>query len=168
MSRAITGKNFFARAPDEALANILNGLGNFSGSELIGERLLVPYTTKDRKDQHSCFSNTTYWDLIHNELGIQNIYLGRYERPDREIIQGPGLSDLLEKIDPQLAASLKQQIQTALDALKAIPQPFDQAIMGLDTDPGRVAVKKALNALQAQTLSIAKTATALDIRLNLK
>jgi putative iron-regulated protein len=82
---------FLARSPDEALANILNGLGNFSGTELSGERLLVPYTTKVRRDQHSCFSDMTCLDLTRNEIGIQNIYLGRYIRENGAVIQGPGL-----------------------------------------------------------------------------
>ncbi len=159
---------FLARPPDEALANILNGLGNFSGTELSGERLLVPYTTKDRKSQHSCFSDVTCLDLVRNEIGIQDIYLGRYQRENGAIIHGPGLNDLLQQTDPQLAATLKGQIQAALDAFKAIPPPFEEAISGLDSDPGRVAVKKTLDALQAQTMSIARTATVLGIRLNLK
>jgi putative iron-regulated protein len=159
--------NFLARPADEALANILNGLGNFSGTELSGERLLVPYVTKDRRNQHSCFSDTTCQDLILNERGIQDIYQGQYRLEDVMSL-GPGLRELLEKVDPQLAATLNDQINKSIDALEAIPPPFEQAISGSDTDPGRVAVKKALDALQAQTMSIAKTATALGLRLNLK
>jgi putative iron-regulated protein len=159
---------FLARPPDEALANILNGLGNFSSSELSGERLLVPYTTKDRRDQHSCFSDMTCLDLTRNEIGIQNIYLGHYRQEDGTVIQGPGLYDLLKKSDPTLADTLKSQIQQCVDDFKAIPPPFEQAISGLDTDPGRVAVQQTLNALQAQTTSLANAATTLGLRLNLQ
>jgi putative iron-regulated protein len=154
--------------PDAALANILNGLGNLSGTELSGERLLVPYTTKDQENEHSCFSDTTHLDLVRDEIGIQNIYLGRYARDDGSTIQGPGLKALLEKVDPKLAATLETQMAESVAALKAIPPPFDQAILGRDTDPGRVAIKKALDALQAQTASIAKAATVLGIHLNTK
>ncbi|HTV40160.1 MAG TPA: imelysin family protein [Candidatus Sulfotelmatobacter sp.] len=159
---------FLARPPDEALGNILNGLGNFSGTELSGERLLTPYTTKDRRDQHSCFSDMTCLDLTRNEIGIQNVYLGQYKSENGTLISGPGLYDLLRKTDPALAETMKKQIQQAVDAFKAIPPPFEKAISGLDTDPGRVAVRKTLDALQAQTASIANAATTLGIRLNLQ
>jgi putative iron-regulated protein len=159
---------FLARTSDEALGNILNGLGNFSGTELSGERLLTPYTTKDRRDQHSCFSDMTCPDLTRNEVGIQNVYLGRYKCENGTLIFGPCLYDLLKKTDPALAETMKEQIQQGVDAFKAIPPPFEQAISGLDTDPGRVAVRKTLDALQAQTASIANAATTLGIRLNLQ
>jgi putative iron-regulated protein len=159
---------FLARPPGQALGNILNGMGNFSNAELSGERLLTPYTTKDRRDQHSCFSDMTCRDLTRNEIGIQNVYLGRYRQEDGKLIQGPGLYELLEKTDPSLAAALKKQIQECVDDFRAIPPPFEQAISGLDTDPGRMAVKRTLDGLEAQTASLASVATALGIRLNLQ
>jgi putative iron-regulated protein len=154
--------------PDEALTRIFNGLGNLSGSELSGERLLVPYTTKSQENEHSCFSDTTHLDLVRNEIGIQNICLGRYTRINGTVLEGPGILALLETTDPALARDLRQQLDASVSALKAIPPPFDQAILGDDAAPGRVAIKKSLDALQAQTASIAKAAAVLNIPLNLK
>jgi putative iron-regulated protein len=152
---------------DFALANILKGVGSLSGAELSGERLLVPYTTKQQEDEHSCFSDTTHLDLINNQVGIQNICLGSFTRADGTRINGDGLLALIEKVNAPLAATLKRQLEESLAALKAIPLPFDRAILGRDTDAGRVAIKKAIDCLNAQTTSIAKAAKALDIRLNL-
>jgi putative iron-regulated protein len=157
-----------AMPADEALTLLLNGLGNLSSAELSGERLLVPYTTKSQENEHSCFSDTTHLDLIHNELGVQDIWLGRYERENGTVIEGPGLNTLVSAVDPSLAATLRAQIAAALAALKAIPAPFDQAILGDDTMPGRVAIKKSLDALEAQNSSISRAATLLNICLNLK
>jgi putative iron-regulated protein len=159
---------FLSMPPDAALTKIFNGLGNLSGSELSGERLLVPYTTKSQENEHSCFSDTTHLDLGRNELGIQNICLGNYRRTSGEILKGAGLIALLQKTDPKLAAALERQLAAGLAALKAIPPPFDQAILGDDSAPGRVAIKKSLDALQMQTASIAKAAAALHVQLNLK
>src|SRR5688572_27486763 len=146
---------------------MLKGVGSLSGPELRGERLTVAYTTKEQENEHSCFSDTTHQDFIGNQLGIQNIYLGRYQRPDGTIVRGPGLYDLLRRVDSALAERLTTQIDASLQHLKGIPQPFDRAMQGRDTDPGRVAMKKAIDALGAQTDSIVKAATALRLQLNL-
>ena len=160
--------HFLSLSPDVALTKIVNGLGNMSGSELRNERILVPYTTKNQADEHDCFSDTTHLDLFRNELGIQDICLGRYKRTNGEVVEGAGFIALLGKMDPKLAARLQRQLEESVAALKAIPPPFDQAILGNDSAPGRVAIKKSLDALQTQTDSIAKAAVVLAIRLNLK
>ncbi len=156
-----------ALPPDEALALIMKGLGSLSGPELRGERLTVAYATKEQENEHSCFSDTTHQDFVGNQLGIQNIYLGRYRRTDGSIVEGPGLRDLLQDSDSALAKRLTAEIQGSLDALKSIPEPFDRAMQGRDTDPGRVAIKKAIDALGAQTDTIVKAATMLQLQLNL-
>src|SRR5262245_18843097 len=55
---------FLALPPNDALADILKGVGILSGSELAGERLTVPYETKEQEDEHSCFSDNTQRDLL--------------------------------------------------------------------------------------------------------
>ncbi|MBC8097519.1 MAG: iron-regulated protein [Akkermansiaceae bacterium] len=152
---------------DEALAAILKGVGSLSGAELGGERLLTPYTTKEQEEEHSCFSDTTHLDFICNQTGVQNVFFGRFTRVDGSMIEGPGLLKLVETVSQDLAATLNRQITEALSAFRAIPVPFDQAIAGRDTAAGRRAIKGAIDAMRAQTLSIAKAATALGIRLNL-
>jgi putative iron-regulated protein len=42
---------FLAMPPDEALTCILKGAGILSGAELAGERLTVPYETKEQEDE---------------------------------------------------------------------------------------------------------------------
>src|SRR5262249_54827391 len=141
---------FTAMPPDEALADIVKGIGILSGSELAGERLTVPYETKDQEDEHSCFSDNTHRDLIYDVLGIQNVFLGHYVRANGTRIEGRGLRDLLVQIDPSLAERLTRDIEASVAAAKAIPPPFDRAIQGTDSQPGRVAVKKLIVALRAQ------------------
>lgn len=153
---------------DTALTKIFTGVGNLANSELMNERLLVPFTTKSQENEQCCFSDTTHLDLIRNEMGVQDILLGRYTRADGSMIEGPGLLALIGKADPKLAAKLREQQAAALTALQAIPQPFDQAILGADSMSGRVAIKKALVALEAQNASIAKAAAVLHLQLNLK
>ena len=78
--------------PDEALACILKGAGILSGAELAGERLTVPYETKEQEDEHSCFSDNTHRDIVYDVLGIQNVFLGRYVRVNGERVEGKGVA----------------------------------------------------------------------------
>ncbi len=159
---------FLAGPPAVALEKIFAGVGNLSSSELAGERMLVPYTTQSQENEQCCFSDTTHLDLLRNELGVQDIWLGRYTRTDGSVVAGPGLLALLEATDATLAATLKSQLEQSVAAIQAIPTPFDQAILGANSAPGRLAIKKALTALAAQNNSILAAAAALHIRLNLK
>src|SRR5262249_17692877 len=79
-------QRFLAMPVDDALADVLKGIGILSGSELAGERLTVPYETKDQEDEHSCFSDNTTADLLYDVIGIQNVFLGRYTRLNGEEI----------------------------------------------------------------------------------
>lgn len=153
---------FLRLDPDAALGKILKGMGALSGAELAGERLTVPYETKEQEDEHSCFSDNTHNDMIYDALGIQNIYLGRYRA-----IQGPGMHDLLAQIDPKFGKELKEQIDRSLKCARSIPVPFDQAILGASGAPGRATIKKAIHAFQTQSEMIAKAAKLLSLQLNL-
>jgi putative iron-regulated protein len=157
------GKKFAAQEPQEAVLQVLTGLGSLSGAELSGERMTVAYDNKDQEDEHSCFSDNTKADLYANALGIQNVYLGRYGTVD-----GKGLDELVAAVDPKLNEEMKQRLQASLDAIQAIPGPFDQAILGTDNAEGRRKVKTAIDALKAQTETLVDVATALGITLNLE
>jgi putative iron-regulated protein len=158
---------FLALPPDAALGKILKGLGSLSGPELSGERLTVAYQTKEQEDEHSCFSDTTDLDIRFDALGIENVYLGRYQRVDGSLLTGPGIRKLVEKKEASLARLLDAQIGESIRAAAAIPAPFDQAILGKDAAPGRVAINRAARAFQAQADTIAKVAAALGIAMNL-
>ena len=114
---------FEAGDADQGVRRILAGMLILSGFELTGERLAVPYETKDQEDEHSCFSDTTHLDLVANELGIEAMFSGCWQ--DR---CGPGIADLARAVDPALAEELEGRIAAALAALRAIPPPFDQAV----------------------------------------
>ena len=159
---------WLALNPDEALGRMFKGIGALSGPELAGERLTVPYETKEQEDEHSCFSDNTHHDVIYDVLGVQNVYLGRYIRTDGTRIQGPAPHDLLSQTDPVFADRLAAQIEASLSAARGIPAPFDQAILGINTSPGRVAIKKTFTSLQAQADLIARAASRLSIHLTLQ
>jgi putative iron-regulated protein len=157
---------FLAMPPDQALACILKGAGILTGSELAGERLTVAYETKEHEDEHSCFSDTTSRDVLHDAMGIENVFRGRYRRLSGDEITGPSVLDLLRRVDAALATTLDRQIAASVSAAGAVPTPFDRAIAGADSAPGRIAVKAVINALRAQADSIAHAGVVLGLALN--
>jgi putative iron-regulated protein len=154
--------DFLAMPPREALGKMLLGMGSLSGAELSGERMTAAFDDRAQENEHSCFSDNTLKDLENNATSIQNVLLGTYGDLD-----GPGIVDLVEAKDPALAAKLREQIQEAIDSIKAVPAPFDQAILGDDDGEGRVHVLAAIRSLQAFTLTLVDAAKALDIDLKL-
>lgn len=147
--------------PNEALRRILTGIGTLSGGELTGERLATAFETKDQEDEHSCFSDLTYLDHRNDALGIENAFLGRYGATD-----GPGIDDLVAAVNPTLAADTRAAIAATRQAIQQIPIPFDQAILGPDSSPGRMAIAAAIDALNHQTDLIAQCAAALGISIS--
>jgi len=149
---------FVSQDPKVALGQIMTGIGTLSGFELSNERMAVALETQDQEDEHSCFADNTHVDHRNNALGIQNAWLGRYGT-----IDGPGLDDLLEALNPTLAGQMEAAIQASLDRIHAIPVPFDQAVQGADTEPGRQAIIAAVEALRAQTSVLEDAAVALGV-----
>jgi putative iron-regulated protein len=132
-------------------------MGALSGPELSGERLTVAYETRDQENEHSCFSDTTSVDLAGNAAGVQNVCLGRYEGMSGRKVSGPGLCDVLSELEPPLGSRLRAEIERGVAAARSIPSPFDRALAGPDSAPGRAAIAAAIAALstQAETLKLA-------------
>jgi putative iron-regulated protein len=147
--------------PTDALGLMLLGIGWMSNTELPRERMKVAYDSQDQEDEHSCFSDQTVpLDEYNDELGIDNVYYGRFGAND-----GPGIDELVRTADPDLADQMEANIAAAKAAVQAIPAPFDQAILGADTDPGRVAVKAGFDAVYAQGATIQQIADTFGIQI---
>jgi putative iron-regulated protein len=154
-------QTFLSLPPQEALGLALKGMGTLSGPELSGERLTVAYETKDHENEHSCFSDNTRVDLEQDAIGIQNLCVGKYRRTSGGDLERPGLCSLVASVDPSLGSVLTAAVAKSVAATAAIPAPFDRAILGADASPGRVAIKRAITALDAQTNALTKAAAAL-------
>ncbi len=153
-------KSFLALPPREALGKVLLGMGSLAGGELSHERMEVAYVNKDQEDEHSCFSDNTLADLRANATSIQNVLLGSYGK-----VNGPGVIDLVQAKDPQLAQDLRTHIQDALDHINAVEVPFDVAIMGAEDSADYEHIGAAIDALSAFTDSLVAAAKAINIDL---
>lgn len=154
--------SFLALPPDEAITNIMRGIGALAGAELAEERMNVAFDTKLQEDEHSCFSDNTHNDVLYNFLAVKNVYLGDYGN-----VSGPGIDSLVEARDPMLAQEIADKIAETESLIAAIPQPFDQAILGADADPGRVALAAAIESLRDLGELFVMAASTMEIGLNI-
>lgn len=153
----------FERGGNESLRKIFVGIGTLSRGELAGERLEVALASQDQEDEHSCFSDNTHRDVVTNAQGIQNVWLGRYERADGSVLSGPGLRDLVAARDAALAERTTKQIAASVAASEAIQAPFDREIIGGNDAPGRARVQKTVDSLTQQSKDIVEAANAIGI-----
>jgi putative iron-regulated protein len=140
---------FVAAGPEESLRRILTGMIILSGFETGGERLQTALDTADQEDEHSCFSDNTHRDMIQDVVGIQNVWLGSYERLDGSKVEGVGIRDVVDAEDSELAAKLDAQIATSLSLANALQPPFDIEISS-GNDAGRERVRALVISLQVQ------------------
>ncbi|MCX6183133.1 MAG: hypothetical protein NT150_14555, partial [Bacteroidetes bacterium] len=92
---------FLALSANDAIKNMMTGIGALSKSELAGQRIFTAYDNQDQEDEHSCFSDNTHRDIRLNAEGIRNIYTGNYTRADGiSVVSGESLHDLLKVINP--------------------------------------------------------------------
>ena len=128
-------ESFLAADPDASLTNILTGMGVLSKSELPGERIFTAYDNQDQEDEHSCFSDNTHRDIVNNFQGIENVYMGRYERIDGSVVEGTGLNAVVAEVDSNLNETMTALLEQAASETQAIPAPFDQAIISDESRP---------------------------------
>ncbi len=128
-----------------ALTNIFTGIIKLSGAELSQERMFVALDTKSQEEEQSCFSDTTHFDILHNFLGIKNI-------------MNDGLLALIKAKDKSVAAEIEENLEIAENAIRAIPTPFDQAILN---EPSRRLVMDAISGLETLAESLRQGAVTL-------
>ena len=138
---------FLGLSQVDALSRLMTGLATLAVGELAGERLDVPLGTKLPEDEHSCFSDTTDQDHLNDIIGIRNIWTGTYDAADNQYdINTPlaGLGVLAATADAAAAAEITTIINDVVTLLSSpAVSPFEVAIQGLDTDPGRAALLEA-------------------------
>ena len=154
----------FERGGMESVRRMFVGLGSLSRGELAGERLEVPLASQDQEDEHSCFSDNTHRDAVANARGIQNVWLGQYQRADGSMLSGPSLQALVAVKDSALAEQTSRQIATSVAAAQKIQAPFDREIVGAKDAPGRMRVQSTIDSLVAQSKDLVLAANAVGIK----
>jgi putative iron-regulated protein len=153
----------FETEGNEALRKMFVAMGSLSRGELAGERLEVALNSQDQEDEHSCFSDNTHRDAVLNAAGIENVWLGRYQRADGTLLLGPSPRDLVAAKDAALASRTSTQIANSVAKAKAIQAPFDREIVGAKDAPGRQRVQATVNSLVQQSKDLVAAANAVGI-----
>ncbi len=154
--------------PDAGIAAMLTGMGSLSYGEQAGERMRLGLMLHDPEEEHDCFSDNTYNSHFYDGLGVHNVYLGRYVRTDGSVVEGPSVSELVAEVDPALDAELRGALDhtvLALGAIKTVGEAgthYDQLI-GTGNEAGEALVMTAIDALVAQTRSIERAVSALQL-----
>lgn len=135
----------------ESLKNILTGVANLSGFELSQERMYTALDNMDQEDEHSCFSDNTHNDFIYDVKGMANVLR------DSDVI------GLVREADEGAADELEEALTRAENAMRAIPVPFDQAI--IENSPGRPLVLKGVESLEALSEATKQAAVVLGLEI---
>jgi putative iron-regulated protein len=158
-----------ADSVENGLRKMLFGMGSLSLGELAGERMKVALAAHSPEDEHDCFSDNTHFSHFYNAKGIENVYLGDYQRVNGDTLSGPSLSDLVAASEPQLDEALKADLNASEAALQTLVDSaasgvhFDQLIAPGNAE-GAATVNGAIDALVEQTTRIEKAALVLDIQ----
>ncbi|KQS81196.1 peptidase [Rhizobium sp. Leaf384] len=154
--------------PKAGLTAILTGMGSLSYGELAGERMKLGLLLHDPEEEHDCFSDNTYNSHLHDAIGIEQAYLGTYTRTDGTKMSGPSLSELVAAKDPAVDAEMKEKLATTVAAMQAMAkrgqtvEAYDQMIAEGNTE-GNAVVQKAIDGLIAQSKTVERVLTALDL-----
>ncbi|MBL8020445.1 MAG: hypothetical protein JNM27_12320 [Leptospirales bacterium] len=144
------GKNYAARfvsqEPRIAFGQILTSLATLSGFELASERIGDALTSGDRKDQQSCFSNSTNRDYVANIRGLLRVYSGKFEGT-----AGPGIQDMIAFAAPDLSEKILAELNAAEKAAAQIG-PLDAIL----ASPAGSKERESMLVLQKSLLSLSK------------
>src|SRR5690606_9750059 len=154
--------------PQQGLIAMLTGLGSLSYGELAGERMKLGLMLHDPEEEHDCFSDNTHNSHYYNQVGMMNVYQGRYKRVDGSVVEGASLSQLVAEKDAALDKEVLARMQDTHDAMLAMKQraetveTYDQMIAQGNAE-GNAVVQAAIDALIAQTRSFERVIAAPEL-----
>jgi putative iron-regulated protein len=100
---------------NEALKQILSGMGVFIKSEIANERIAVAVLTPSEEDEPSCFSDNTHRDIASTYQGFKNVLTGRYKD-----IQGKSFLDKVDAKTKKKITKLMASIEKKIDSINTI------------------------------------------------
>jgi putative iron-regulated protein len=156
------------------LSTILTGIGSLSYGEMAGERMKLGLILHDPEEEQDCFSDNTHNSHYYDELGIAEIWRGRYTRVNGAVVQGPSFRDYAMAKNPDVAKRMDDRIADALAKVKAIKDMGDSGKMAYDqmigkgNAAGNKLVQDAIDALIAQTRADEAVVAAMGLKISLE
>jgi putative iron-regulated protein len=157
-------QEFLNLPPENAVRNIMNGIGILSKAELSGERMITP-VANGQEDEHSCFSDNTDRDIVNNAKGIRNVVTGSYLRLDGTTVSGPSIIELTAEVDEELSSQLATVSEESMNKVEQIPAPFDIAI-SKETLENPGPIMEAVEVLQNQGDKLSEAASVMGLTIS--
>ena len=134
------------------------GLGSLARGELSGERMTVAYKNRDQEEEHSCFSDSTWPDLLGNAKGIKNVWTGSYEGTESARV-----SRTCSRRSTRRRPEVTKALDEAVAKMKTLSDnnataPFDVVINEADGSANRVLMLQAMKALKRMADGLEKGA----------
>ena len=123
------------KSQKDAMQEMVNGMIVIA-DEVANGKISDPFNEKDTTLVESQFSFNSISDFQDNIRGIQNVYMGKF------MTDGQGLNEFVNGVDANLDARFQTEVQTAIDTIGAIPDPFRDSITAQ-----RDAVQAAIDAV---------------------
>jgi len=163
-----------AKGQNGGLSTILTGIGSLSYGEMAGERMKLGLLLHDPEEEQDCFSDNTHNSHYYDELGIANVWRGRYTRADGSVVQGVSFRDYAAAKNAAVAKRMDDRIADALAKVKLIKDTGDSGKMAYDqmigsnNAAGNKMVQDAIDALIAQTRADEAVVAALGLKISLE
>ena len=109
------------KSQKDAMQEMVNGMIVIA-DEVANGKLSDPFNERDTTLVESQFSFNSIIDFQDNIRGIQNVYIGKFTA------DGQGLNEFVKGKDAELDARFQTEVQTAIDTIGAIPDPFRNSI----------------------------------------
>ncbi len=123
------------KSQKDAMQEMVNGMIVIA-DEVANGKISDPFNERDTTLVESQFSFNSITDFQDNIRGIQNVYVGKFAA------DGQGLNEFVNSQDAELDARFQTEVQTAINTIGAIPDPFRDSITAQ-----RAAVQAAIDAV---------------------
>lgn len=161
-------------AQDQAgqLTVILTGIGSLSYGELAGERMKLGVILHDTEEEHDCFSDNTQNSHYYDQIGIMNIWNGKYDGDTP--VSGPSIAAYAREKAPEAAKRTDDAMALTLEKMSALKAKADSGEMAYDqmlaagNDVGNKLILDAVDALIAQARAIEAVVAALNLKIELQ
>jgi putative iron-regulated protein len=163
-----------AKGQNGGLSTILTGIGSLSYGEMAGERMKLGLILHDPEEEQDCFSDNTHNSHYYDELGINEVWSGRYTRVNGSVVQGPSFRDYAMAKNPEIAKRMDIRLADTLAKIKKIKDVGDSGKMAYDqmiakgNAAGNQMVQDAIDALIAQTRADEAVVAALGLKISLE
>ncbi|NYZ12569.1 peptidase [Azospirillum sp. RWY-5-1] len=156
------------------IARILTGIGSLSYGELAGERMKLGLILHDPEEEHDCFSDNTHNSHYYDQVGMMNVWSGKYTRTDGTVVTGPSLSEYVAAKAPEADAKVTAAMGQTLKAFQVMKDTADGGKMAYDqmigagNAEGNAIVSTAVDRLVDQKKALETVVAALGVKIEIE